>query len=244
MKETVIVTGGAVRVGKAIAQKLAEDGYAVVIQYLHSEQEAKATVAAIEHGGGRAKALQLNLEQTGDFQAFFAAAEQAFQFPVTGLVCSAARFDRESFLDTSSCQLHREFAVNTVAPYMLTQELVRSCEKRAQDASGSIVFITDAKLQRPSSCFSAYYASKGALEALTRSLARELAPALRVNAVAPGPVVPRPGVDDAYFAKQARKLPLKRTGEAADVARAVSFLMNAPFVTGEILRVDGGGSLL
>jgi NAD(P)-dependent dehydrogenase (short-subunit alcohol dehydrogenase family) len=236
--EAVMVTGGAVRVGRAISIALNEAGYDLVIQYRDSGQAAEELTALIREAGGQAVALPLDLAEIQEIPSWFDRAQREMSVPIVGLVNCAARFQR-STSDEKDMLSH--FQINSVAPYLLSLQLSRRLQSGLE---GSVVNITDGSIYQPASGFSGYYASKGALEALTYALAKELSPSVRVNAVAPGLVVPRKGKDETFFAQQAGKLPLERTGSAQDVAGAVVYLMGARFVTGEVIRVDGGSHLL
>jgi NAD(P)-dependent dehydrogenase (short-subunit alcohol dehydrogenase family) len=234
MGETAIVTGAAVRVGRAIALQLSSQGYELVIQYRNSEKAALDLVNQIHHAGGLATASVLDLSDIEAIPRWVDQLRGICANPITGIVNCAALFEKGE-------DIEKHLTVNTIAAYRLILEVHRGLEAGMQ---GCAVNITDAHVQQPAAGYAAYYASKGALESLTFALARDLGPNFRVNAVAPGLVLAREGKDGKFFERRAQALPLGRTGSPEDIAAAVSYLMRSDFVTGEIIRVDGGDHLL
>jgi NAD(P)-dependent dehydrogenase (short-subunit alcohol dehydrogenase family) len=154
--------------------------------------------------------------------------------PITSIVNCAAIFEKGG-------NIEKHFRINAAAAYSLIMEVYRGLDSHQR---GCAVNITDARIRQPAAGYAGYYASKGALESLTFALARDLGPDFRVNAVAPGLILAREGKDEGFFERHAAYLPLKRTGSPEDIAQAVSYLMAADYVTGEVIRVDGGDHLL
>jgi pteridine reductase len=206
----------------------------VAVHYHGSDAGAAETCAAIEGAGGSASAHRADLyrreEVLGLADAVLAEADLDL------LVPSAANFDRVAFDAIEADHIRRAFTLNFEAPLLLAQR----CAPALRRTRGAIVLITDAGLTRPPRDYAPYLASKAAVQRLTQILAIELAPDVRVNAVAPGTVLPPPDMGDDEVAELVAHIPLGRVGTAEDVARAVVHLATSDFVTGQELVVDGG----
>lgn len=231
MPGTVLVTGGAKRLGAAIARAVAAAGARVVIHYGRSAAEAEALAAELDGA-----TVQGDLADTAGAAALFARARAAAGGPIAGLVNSASMFeyDRPEGIDPAlAARLH---AVNAVTPALLAAALA------AQDDvdDGAVVNLLDQKLANPNPDFFSYSLSKYALAGATEMLAQALAPRVRVNAVAPGITLPSGDQSEADFAAVARDNLLRRPVGAANVAEAVVYLLGARSVTGQTLYVDGG----
>lgn len=238
----ILITGAAVRVGRQIAIHAATMGAEVVIGYNSSERQALELVRSLRDQGYRATALKCDL---GDSDRVSDLIERASELCGGGLNClvncvSAFSKDKKGELYGS---LEEHLRPGLIAPYLLSHKLYEQCQQRSLPF-GRIVNITDTALEHPAKDFTAYYAAKGGLDALTRALAVSFGPLVTVNAVAPGAVLAKEGRDEAYFARRAGELPVGRTGTAGEVASAVWFLLTNGFVTGETIRVDGGEHLL
>jgi pteridine reductase len=230
-----LVTGGAHRVGKAIALELARVGMHVAFSYHSSAEAAQATQAELSELGVRALAIRADL---ADEQAVASLAVQAEAFgPLDLLVNSAASFERTLFADLTLADWDRVQATNLRGPLALALTLAPRMRARGQ---GVIVNICDLSALLPAPGYLAHGVAKAGLLALTQSLAVELAPELRVNAVIPGPVVPPPSYGPAEKQAAANATLLRRWGRGEDVARAVRFLAEHDYITGEALRVDAG----
>lgn len=236
---TAVVTGGAVRIGQRIARRLAESEMNVAVHFGRSRQAAEETVRELERLGARAVAIQADLRQpvTAATTILKRAAELG---PVRVLVNNAAIFETGSLLETDEDHWDRHLAINLKAPFFLTREFVRQL---GPEEEGVVVNIVDWRGTRPVPGHAAYTQSKAALVAQTQLLAQELGPRVRVNGVAPGAILPGPGDSDEEFQDRAGANPLHRSGDPDDVADAVLFLIQSPFITGEILHVTGGEQL-
>ncbi len=234
--KTALVTGGAHRVGQAISLALAQAGANIVINYNHSAEAAAATAAKAQKLGVEALPLQADISDHRQVYKMITAAEQQFG-SIDILVNSASFWQPTPFPMTNLDDWHRVIAIlingsfycaNAVAPLMLKK------------GEGAIVNIVDLSAWEPWPDFMAHSVGKAALLALSRQLALELAPTVRVNAVAPGPVLPPPDYDQEQIARTAKKTLLNRWGSPEDIAEAVLFFVKAGYVTGEVLAVDGG----
>lgn len=237
----MLVTGAGVRVGRAIAVALGHAGAQVAAHYNRSEEGVEETLAAVRADGNRAEKFRCDLSDPAQAAALVDQVEAGLG-PVHALVNSAALFERADLVDTSVESLDRQWSVNARAPYLLTQAVAR--KMLARDG-GHVVNVVDIGGAITAwAHYSAYCMTKAALASLTRCLALELAPKIRVNAVAPGTVLPPEAMDARTLDAIREKIPLQRFGSAQDVAETVLFLIAGPtFITGQILAVDGGRSL-
>jgi len=232
-----LVTGGAVRVGRAIATALGRAGYDVAIHY-HGSGEAAAEVTRVIRDGGReAHALRADLSDPSAIPGLVEEATRRLG-GLDLLVNSAALFPRARPEDVTVDSWDRVFAVNARAPFLCAREAAARMGE-----AGSIVNIADVAAFEGWPTYAPYAATKAAVVSLTRSLALAWAPRLRVNAVAPGPVLLPPGSTEEDRKRAAANTALSRVGTPEDVAGAVLYLDGAEFVTGEVLRVDGGEHL-
>jgi len=229
-----LVTGAARRLGRALAEALAAEGLRVVVHYGTSAAEAEETVRLVRDLGTDAWPLQADLADGSAAEALVARAADRAGAPVDVLVNSASIFAESHLLEFSGQELAANVQVNALAPLQLSRALA------AQGRSGQVLNLLDCRILSYDAEHAAYHLSKRMLFSLTRMLALELAPRLRVNAVAPGLILPPPGRDEAYLQALARTNPLQRHGGAGDVVRAALFLMQSGFVTGQVIYVDGG----
>lgn len=230
--KTVLVTGAARRIGRAIALRLHEEGARVLVHYGTSETEAREVAAQC----GGALLYQANLEHVDEIRAMFARIGDEHG-PLFGLVNNAGRFTRVPVLEITEADWDFIHSVNLKAVFFCAQEAARLMER---GGGGRIVNISSmgAFLAWPEHVH--YCASKAGVVALTRGLARALAPRISVNSVAPG-VVPFEEREDPAIQKMARATPAGRPGTGEEIADAVVFFLKAsPFVTGQVLQVDGG----
>lgn len=231
-----LVTGASRRVGLAIAARLAEAGAAVALHAHRDLDGARRAALGIVARGGRAVALGADLTDADACTRLVAEAEAALG-ALDVLVHGAARFERTPWERLTAEDFDRAMALNARPAVTLGVEAGRRMRARGQ---GVIVNIACTSGQRPWKNHLAYSASKAALLSLTQGLALALAPEVRVNAVAPGPVLPPDGLTAAEAARIAATTLLGRWGTPEDVAEAVLFLAVSPWLTGVILPVDGG----
>ncbi len=234
-----LVTGAAHRIGRAAALALAAQGYAIGLHYHHSEREAEATAEEIRAVGVPAYLLQANLSDPGQVEDLFVRAA-ALPHLLRVLVNSAAVMPRGDLRTMGVDEWDATLDLNLRAPWLCARAAARLMEARG----GVIVNISDSGAGKVWTGFPAYIISKAALETLTRLLARALAPSVRVNAVAPGLILPAADLPEGQWQKLIERLPLKVSGDPEDIARAVLFFVDNPYVTGQILAVDGGYQLV
>jgi pteridine reductase len=236
--QVALVTGAARRLGRAIAEGLAADGVRVVVHYGTSAREAEQVVDGLQGMGTDAWPLQADLADAAAAEALVERAAALAGAPVDVLVNSASVFAASNVLEFSTEELAAELQVNALAPLWLSRGLA------AQDRPGQILNLLDCRIVEYDAKHAAYNLSKRMLFSLTRMLALELAPRIRVNAVAPGLILPPPGKDEAYLQALAHTNPLRRHGAAEDVVRAALFLLHSEFVTGQVIYVDGGRHMM
>ncbi len=229
------MTGGAVRVGRALSLGLAEAGYDVAVHYHTSEGPARDVAERIRQVGRRCVLVSGDLSDPATPERVVAATRDAFG-RLDLLVNNAATFASADLLDVDAEAWDAVVAVNTRAPHLL----VRAAAQLLGSSHGSVVNMVDLSAFQAWTAYPHHAVSKAALAHLTRVQARALAPDIRVNAIAPGAVLP-PGDDPPERWHALREAaPLKRIGTPDDVVRAVLYLADATYVTGQILAVDGG----
>lgn len=235
-----VITGAGVRVGRAIAWALAEAGYDLVV-HAHGSRDAALDLCVRARALGRtADVVTADLSTQAGVDAL-AAAVRARAAALDVLVNSAGAYEAVRFAELGREAYDSMLAVNLSAPFFLTQALLPLL---TQAPDPCVVNVTDASVARPYPRYSHYLVSKAGLTMLTRVLALELAPVVRVNAVAPGTVAFPEGFDASKRERILARVPLRREGSPEDVGRAVVFLVrDAPYITGHVLDVDGGASL-
>ncbi len=237
--KVALVTGSAVRLGKALALALAGDGARLAIHHSRSEGAATETVDEIKALGGDAFPVQADLSRSGSASGVIERTVNHFG-RIDVLVNSAAIFEPGGLAETTEELWDRHFDINLKAPFFLSQAFAAYV---AGEQPGNIVNIVDWRAIRPGPHYLAYTLTKAALVTMTRSLALALAPNIRVNAIAPGAILPPPGKGRDYLEQLAEGIPLRRAGAPKDVAQALLFLLHADFITGEIIFVTGGQHL-
>lgn len=237
MSQVALITGGARRIGKAIAIALAHKGYDIALHYNTSAEEAEETAEQIRHLDCTCRTFSAELGDAEQTQKLIPAVVEAMG-SVDVLVNNASIFEKGHILETDPDLLDRTLAVNLKAPMLLIRDFARAAE------AGLIINLLDTRIRSWRTTYAAYSLSKMGLADLTRMAARELGPDIRVNGVCPGLILEPPGADAGYLERLASHIPLRRRGGVEDVVSAVLYLVEQEFVTGEILFVDGGEKLL
>ena len=236
--KVAVITGGAIRVGRALTLALAEAGCHVFIHYGRSATPAEQTQAEARQFGGKAQIYSANLADAVAVEGVIPAAVEQFG-QVDILINSAAIFPEEdSFTTTDLALWDKIFNINLRAPYLLSRAFATQAPTRGQ---GKIINILDARLRQVAPDHFVYRLAKGSLWTMTKMLAHELAPTITVNGVALGAILPPPGMDASYLDNLAQtKVPLKRAGSPEIVAHNVLHLLRHDFLTGVIIPIDGG----
>jgi NAD(P)-dependent dehydrogenase (short-subunit alcohol dehydrogenase family) len=238
--QLALITGGAVRIGRVIALRLAGAGYSIAIQYNRSRDGAAALAAEIAATGGKAACFGASLQNHEEAASLVPRIREAMG-PVTCLVNNASHFadDRLPALSPESWREH--MAVNLEAPVFLSQAFAAQLP---EGEIGNIINIIDQRVLRPNPHFFSYTLSKSALWAATRTMAQALAPRIRVNAIGPGPALRSVYQSESGFDQECRAMPLGHGTTPDEIADAVLFVLRAPSMTGQMIALDGGQHLL
>jgi NAD(P)-dependent dehydrogenase (short-subunit alcohol dehydrogenase family) len=236
--KTVLVTGAARRIGREIALEAARAGANVAITYLGSERDARRTLAEVGAAGAQGLSVRCDVREPKSVIAAVRAVVCEFR-GIDVLVNNAAVYETARFEEITLQQWDNIFATNARGPFLVSRAALDTLRERR----GRIVNLGSLGGLQPWATHAHYCASKAALIMLTQVMAKALAPEVAVNCVAPGMIDMDEG-DKAFFRRLARKTPMRRSGEAREVAAAVMFFATAPrFITGQTLVVDGGLSL-
>jgi len=239
--KTIFVTGGAKRIGKAIIELFAKDGWKVIIHYNSSKADAEALADAInEKNADTAFIVQGDLDKADEVNNIISKVD-GFTETIDLLINNASTFYPTPIDDISEEHWEKLVGSNLKGPLFLIQGL----KQKLIESKGSIINITDTNLSKGVANYSIYSAAKAGLESITKGLARELAPEIKVNAIAPGAMLEPPDVTwtEEQKNKVIESIPLKRMGSEKDIAEAVKFLAQSQYITGQIIKVDGGRSL-
>lgn len=238
--KVAVITGSAVRIGRAMALALAEAGVDLCIHYHRSHEAAEQTCEEIRAFGRKAICVSADLSDPASASAAIFEKAIAEFGKVDILINSASVFENKSLTGTTEAEWDSHLDINLKAPFFLCQ---RFAEQFQSGQTGQIVNIVDWRAQRAGKGHLAYRIAKAGLVTLTECLALELAPAIQVNAIAPGAILPPPGEDLSYLDQRAQKVPLKRAGSPAEICHALLYLLRSDFVTGEVLTIAGGEQL-
>ena len=238
--KNVLVTGAAKRLGRAIALDLGSAGWNVALHYKTSAEDAEAAAAQIRGHGVTAALLQADLAREAESETLVSRAAAAIG-PLTALINSASIFENDDWRSATRASWDLHMEVNLRAPLALSQ---RFAAQLPDGAAANIVNIIDQRVLKPTPQFLSYSLSKAGLHWLTTTLAQGLAPAIRVNAVGPGPTLRNERQSEADFARQRDATILGHGADPADICAAVRYLLDAPSVTGQMIAVDGGQHLI
>lgn len=236
---TALVTGGAKRIGRAICEDLAANGFAVAIHCNRSRDEAEALAAGIRAGGGRVAVVQADLTDIPAAGGLLAAAGAALG-PVGLLVNSASAFEDDTVLDIDWQAWDRHFALHVKAPALLAQKLAADLP---EGQGGLVVNIVDQRVWRLTPRYFSYTLSKSTLWTATRTMAQALAPRVRVNAIGPGPTLKNARQSDDDFRSQEEKLLLRHGPQLREFGATIRYLWDTPSITGQMIALDGGQHL-
>ncbi len=235
--KTALITGASKRIGRALAIALAEEGVNIVAHDRKTlEPDTVKVCDAVTDCGAKSWLLAADLERPDEYEPLMARAVQAAG-SLDILINNASIYPPSTIRDVGFGDLTRDIHVNAWTPFVLSREFARIA------GSGTIVNLLDTHIAGTDRTHVAYLLSKEMLASLTKLCAREFAPDITVNAVAPGLILPPAGKDEAYLARLAEHVPLKRHGAPADIVEAVLYLLKSEFVTGQIIYVDGGAHL-
>ena len=235
--KVALVTGAAKRIGRSIALRLASEGADVVVNYRNSREEAESVVDEIKRAGRRSIAIQGDVSRSDDVRRMFAQVEEEFA-RLDILVNNAGKFSSVKFEDLTETQWDDMLNANLKSQFLCARAAAPLMKRQGR---GWIVNLSSLGGMLPWPSYTHYCVSKAGVIMLTRCLARALAPEILVNSVAPGTIqFPGEPPEEEYI----QRVPLHRTGTGDDIADAVLYLATADFVTGQIIAVDGGRTLV
>jgi pteridine reductase len=238
-----LVTGAAHRLGKAFALTLAQHGYAILLHSHGSAEQALATADEIRALGVPVFPAKADLTDEADIEKLFSVMDDVLSAPTLGplsvLVNSAALMQRADARNLSTMDFDATMSLNLRAPFLCAQRAFKR-----MTAGGLIVNITDVAAEKAWTGFPAYTVSKAALASLTGVLARSFAPTVRVNAIAPGLVLPAAEIPPETWQRLVNRIPLQRPASTKEITSALLFLLENAYITGQTISVDGGYSLL
>jgi NAD(P)-dependent dehydrogenase (short-subunit alcohol dehydrogenase family) len=236
---TVLVTGAGRRLGRTIALDFANRGWRVGVHYQASAAEAVDLVAEIERKGGKAAALAADLGRLDALAPLIEACAEALG-PPSCLVNNAARFEWDTLATLAGETWQAQLDVNLRAPIFLAQAFAKALPEGPE---GNVINLLDQKVLRPDPEYFSYTIAKAALWTATQTMAQALAPRIRVNAIAPGPVFKSLGQSQADFEHECRSTLLQHAVGAENVTAAIRFLLDTPSITGQIIALDAGQHL-
>jgi len=233
--KTVLITGAGRRIGHHLAEHLGRQGARIVAHYRSSADEAQALVESLRAAGTEAVSLQAELRDAAETDALVERAAQTWDGGLSVVIACAAVFNRTPWQEVTEADWQHQIENNLTASF----HLCRAASHHLQNG-GLIVNFGDWAGLRPYAAFTPYCVAKAGVIALSRALAQELAPRLRVNCVCPGTILPPPNATDAQVQEIADNTPLRRIGSPDDIAAAIDFFISSDFTTGAVLPVDGG----
>ncbi|MEQ9618151.1 MAG: SDR family oxidoreductase [Deltaproteobacteria bacterium] len=237
MSKAALITGGGVRIGKAISLALADMGYDIALHFNSSDTEAKETAGEIESRGVRCELFQADLSVVKNARTLIPSVFEVFP-KCSILVNNAAIFENMLFFDVTEEEFDREFNINFKSPFFLAQDF------SGQAAAELIVNMLDMRVSQIETEHFVYNLSKKTLRDFTLMAAKALGPKIRVNGICPGPTLPPPEEDEEYLTRISKGTPLGKPGNPDYVISALKYILDNPYVTGECLFVDGGQHLV
>lgn len=234
---TALITGGAVRLGRATALALAAQGANIIVHYNHSADDAEALCAELLAAGVQAWAMQADFTLREEYETLIdRALETAGRLDI--LVNNASIFPQETLANLTFESLMENIEVNAWVPFTLGRAFAAAVPR------GAIINMLDSRLDGYDWTHVGYFMSKQVLELMTRMMALDFAPNITVNGIAPGLILPPPGMDESYIDKLIYTVPLKDHGQPEDIADAIVYLVTSRYLTGEVIYVDGGRHLM
>jgi NAD(P)-dependent dehydrogenase (short-subunit alcohol dehydrogenase family) len=236
IKQAALVTGGAIRLGKAIAIDLAKYGFDIAIHYNSSTTEAMKTSEEIKNYGVDCDVFQFDLIQQKGFDTLIQKVLDKFPH-LNLLINNASIYEQKNILATEESTFEQQIAVNLKAPFFLSKYYAQFCGK------GNIINIIDNKVAFNQYAYAAYLLSKKSLAEFTKMAALEFAPNIRVNGISPGVILPAFTRSQEYLEWRKQAIPLKMKGETSNITQGIISILENDFITGQILTIDGGESI-
>ena len=233
LNKTVLITGAAKRIGKEIALAIAKKKYNIISHYNTSKKEANVLSKKLKKFGIQSWSIKADLSDIKQTKNLIADAKE-IAGSIDIIINCASIFDFSNILNTGYYEILNNINVNALSPLIISREFSKTSK------NGSIINFLDTKITQYDNKHGSYHLSKLMLFNITRILALELAPGIKVNAIAPGLILPPAGKDTSYLENNKHNNPLNRFGTLSDITEAVLFLLNSEFITGQVLFIDGG----
>ena len=238
MNKTALITGASKRIGKAVAEFLAENGWNIIIHYNNSKLPATELkdLLTLKYPGQKFRTIKANLSDSSEVTTLIPKIISEFgKFDL--LINNASVFNRSIIKNTSNDLFESQLNVNLKAPFFLIRDFAKYCKK------GNIINFVDTRITSNKSDFATYSLSKKALWELTKMAALEFAPEIRVNAIAPGVTLPPTGKDENYLTNLAQNIAMKQPGGVAPILKSIDYILENNYLTGQLLFTDGGENL-
>ncbi len=239
LNKNILITGGATRIGREIALYFAKKGWNIAIHYFKSSSKAKNLKKIIEKNSVKAVLIKADLKNIKQVEKIISIAKKKLG-TIDCLINNAALFERDDILNFTSKSWNNHLNTNLLAPAILTKQFAMQSSKKT---TSNIINIIDQRVFKLTSFFMSYTLSKSALYTLTKTMAMRLAPNIKVNGIAPGPVIKSKRQSTKHFNKQAKSTPLKKPVGTEDICDTVEFLINNNSITGQVIAVDSGQNL-
>ena len=237
--KNLLITGAATRVGKAIALHFAERGWNIGLHYFRSSSKAKKLKKIIEENNVKVALIKADLKNSKQTEKIIPLARKKLG-TIDCLVNNAALFEKDDIINFTIKSWNDHLNINLLAPTILTKQFVKQASKKSVS---NIVNIIDQRIFNLTPFFLSYTVSKSGLKTLTKTMAMRLGPNIKVNAIAPGPIIKSKRQTDRHFRNQVRSTLLKKSVKLEDICNSVEFLINNSSVTGQIIAVDSGQNL-
>jgi pteridine reductase len=239
MGKTALITGAARRIGKSMVNHLARKGWNIAIHYNTSNSEAENLCFDLrkKFSTQQFETFQANLNNCQEVEKLIPEVYQRFG-SIDLLINNASAFEPAKLADTSSALINKIFTINLIAPFIICREFI------LLSGRGIIINLVDTRISTNETNYAAYSLSKKALWELTKMLAVEFGPSIRVNAIAPGLILPPEGKDNDYLQKLADEIPMKQPGGTVPVLQALDYIVENEYLTGQLLFCDGGENLI
>ena len=239
--ERALITGGGRRIGRAIALGLARQGVSLALHWRSAEPDTRETAReCLIAGAPSALTIQADLSMEADRDTLIKRSAEALGGPLSLLINNASRFRQDDYLGERENATEGNLAVGLTAPFCLIRAFARQTDS---SRVGNVINMLDSDLFRPGRDFASYRLAKAGLAALTEDAALALAPGIRVNAIAPGPVLPASNESAAHFERARRSAPLRRHASLDEIVRTILHVLSCPSMTGTIIPLDGGRRL-
>lgn len=242
MVKQAVITGGAIRVGKALSLAMATNGYEVIIIYNSSNKEAQSLKREIENNGQKAYIYQCDISKVGNINTVF---DEVFSNHknIELLINNSSIFERKSFLETEEEFFDSHFNINLKAPFFITQKFAKYCKELNYNGNFNVINIIDSYITTNTAAYFAYLMSKKSLADFTKMVALELAPNIRVNAISPGMILPSEGWGEEKIEKKTSNMPLGKKPKLEDITNAALYLNDNISITGNNIFIDSGMQL-